>query len=74
MICSCSLREGDDDSPPVFPIQQLSGYHTQERNVYAVYSSRQYVDAKVTLFIEALKSSVGAELNGIARELIEGYV
>lgn len=50
-------------------VRVLPDYHTYERNVYAVYSSRQYVDAKITRFIDTLKARVGAQLAAIAAEL-----
>lgn len=51
-------------------VRVLPEYHTYERNVYAVYTSRQFVDAKITRFIEALKERVGGELAATARELV----
>lgn len=51
-------------------IRVLPDYFTEERNVYAVYSSRQFIDAKITRFIEVLKDKVGCQLAGIAEELI----
>lgn len=33
----------------------LPQFHTYERNVYAVYRSRQFVDAKIKRFVDALK-------------------
>lgn len=51
-------------------IRVLPDYHTYERNVYAVYTSRQFVDAKITRFIEALKARVGIRLAITAQELI----
>jgi DNA-binding transcriptional LysR family regulator len=50
----------------------LPEYHTYERNVYAVYTSRQFVDAKITRFIEMLKARVGAQLAATAKALIDG--
>lgn len=50
-------------------VRVLPDYHTHERNVYAVYTSRQFVDAKITRFIETLKERVGEELAATAREL-----
>jgi DNA-binding transcriptional LysR family regulator len=52
-------------------VRVLPDYHTQERNVYAVYTSRQFVDAKITRFIETLKERVGGQLAVIAQELID---
>jgi DNA-binding transcriptional LysR family regulator len=52
-------------------VRVLPDYHTQERNVYAVYTSRQFVDAKITRFIETLKERVGEQLAAIAQELID---
>lgn len=51
-------------------VRVLPQYHTQERNVFAVYSSRQFLDAKVTRFIETLKTQVGEQLAAIAQELV----
>lgn len=52
-------------------VRVLPDYHTYERNVYAVYTSRQFVDAKITRFIEALKDRVGSQLAATAKELID---
>ncbi|MFJ3485475.1 LysR family transcriptional regulator [Pseudomonas sp. NPDC090202] len=43
-------------------VRVLPDYHTDERNVYAVYTSRQFVDAKIKRFIEVLKQQVGNAL------------
>lgn len=51
-------------------VRVLPEYHTYERNIYAVYTSRQFVDAKITRFIEMLKTRVGGQLADTARELI----
>ena len=51
-------------------VRVLPDYHTEERNVYAVYTSRQFVDAKISRFVEVLKEQVGGQLAGIALELI----
>ncbi|MDH0746962.1 LysR family transcriptional regulator [Pseudomonas sp. GD03842] len=51
-------------------VRVLPEYHTYERNVYAVYTSRQSVDAKITRFIDALKVRVGSKLASTAQELI----
>ena len=48
----------------------LPEYHTYERDVYAVYTSRQFIDAKITRFIDTLKNRVGTELMNTAQELI----
>lgn len=53
-------------------VRVLPDYHTYERNVYAVYTSRQFVDAKITRFIDTLKAQVGSQLEATARELISG--
>jgi DNA-binding transcriptional LysR family regulator len=50
-------------------VRVLPQYHTWQRNVYAVYSSRQFVDAKVKRFVDALKRDVGGELDRYAKEL-----
>ncbi|WP_222945105.1 LysR substrate-binding domain-containing protein [Paraburkholderia sp. UCT2] len=50
-------------------VRVLPDYHTHSRNVYAVYSSRQFVDAKIKRFVDALKTQVGGELSAFAREL-----
>jgi DNA-binding transcriptional LysR family regulator len=52
-------------------VRVLPDFHTQERNVYAVYSSRQFVDAKISRFIEALKVRVGGQLSAITTELVK---
>ncbi|KQQ54521.1 LysR family transcriptional regulator [Pseudomonas sp. Leaf127] len=51
-------------------VRVLPEYHTHERNVYAVYTSRQFVDAKITRFIETLKLQVGTRLAEIVQQLI----
>lgn len=53
-------------------VRVLPEYHTYERNVYAVYTSRQFVDAKITRFIDMLKARVGAQLAATAKALIDG--
>ncbi|WDY60476.1 LysR family transcriptional regulator [Pseudomonas sp. PSKL.D1] len=50
-------------------VRVLPGYYTQARNVYAVYTSRQFVDAKITRFMEVLRATVGNELAAIAEAL-----
>jgi DNA-binding transcriptional LysR family regulator len=50
-------------------VRVLPDYHTHSRNVYALYSSRQFVDAKIKRFVDALKTRVGSELGALAREL-----
>lgn len=52
-------------------VRVLPDYHTYERSVYAVYTSRQFVDAKITRFIETLKKRVGTQLTITAEELID---
>jgi DNA-binding transcriptional LysR family regulator len=47
----------------------LPQYHTHVRNVYAVYPSRQFVDAKIKRFVESLKTHVAEHLEAYAREL-----
>ena len=51
-------------------VRVLPEFHTYERNVYAVYTSRQFIDAKITHFIDTLKNRVGAQLTMTAQELI----
>jgi DNA-binding transcriptional LysR family regulator len=50
-------------------VRVLPEYRTCERNVYAVYSSRQFVDAKIRRFVELLKRQIGAELDACTKEL-----
>ncbi|WP_110968829.1 LysR family transcriptional regulator [Pseudomonas huaxiensis] len=52
-------------------IRVLPDYHTQERNVYAVYTSRQHVDAKITCFIDLLKTRVGGQLAATAQAFVD---
>lgn len=52
-------------------VRVLPDYHTEARNVYAVYTSRQFVDAKISRFIEVLKERVGGQLALIASELVD---
>jgi DNA-binding transcriptional LysR family regulator len=52
-------------------VRVLPEYHTYERNVYAVYTSRQFVDAKITRFIDTLKVHVGSQLAATAQALID---
>src|SRR3546814_7646179 len=51
-------------------VRVLPDFHTYERNVYAIYNSRQFVDAKITRFIDTLKDRVGRHLAATAQELI----
>ncbi len=51
-------------------VRVLPDFHTHERNVYAVYTSRQFVDAKISRFIDTLKERVGEQLAATAHELI----
>lgn len=77
---SCALRDGAgigllaafaamDDLRSGALVRVLPQYHTQVRNVYAVYPSRQFVDAKIKRFVESLKTHVADELEGYAKEL-----
>ncbi|WP_315856246.1 LysR substrate-binding domain-containing protein [Burkholderia cepacia] len=50
-------------------VRVLPQFHTAQRNVYAMYSSRQFVDAKIKRFIDVLKVRVGDQLNAYAEEL-----
>ncbi|KXU93973.1 LysR family transcriptional regulator [Caballeronia megalochromosomata] len=50
-------------------VRVLPQFHTYERNVYAMYSSRQFVDAKIKRFIDLLKTHIGDELASYATEL-----
>ncbi|CAM3836884.1 HTH-type transcriptional activator AaeR [Pseudomonas reidholzensis] len=51
-------------------VRVLPDYYSEERNVYAVYTSRQFVDAKISRFIEALKTHVGNQLAATAAALV----
>ncbi|CDF85597.1 LysR family transcriptional regulator [Pseudomonas knackmussii B13] len=51
-------------------VRVLPEYHTQERNVFVVYSSRQFLDAKITRFIDTLKARVGDQLAATAQALV----
>lgn len=51
-------------------VRVLPGYHTDARNVYAVYTSRQFVDAKIKSFVDLLKTQVGGALQHHASTLI----
>jgi DNA-binding transcriptional LysR family regulator len=50
-------------------VRVLPQYHTYQRNVYALYPSRQFVDAKIKRFIEVLKLHVGDQLQAYCEEL-----
>jgi DNA-binding transcriptional LysR family regulator len=50
-------------------VRVLPRFHTYDRSVYAVYPSRQFVDAKIRRFIDVLKVQVGDELAAYANEL-----
>ncbi|WP_414450842.1 LysR family transcriptional regulator [Burkholderia sp. 22PA0099] len=50
-------------------VRVLPEYRTSQRGVFAVYPSRQFVDAKIKRFIDVLKTQVGEPLNQYAREL-----
>ncbi|WP_176053152.1 LysR family transcriptional regulator [Paraburkholderia caribensis] len=43
-------------------VRVLPDLKTRPRNVYAIYPSRQYLDAKIKTFVEFLKESVGRRL------------
>lgn len=77
---ACALRDGAgigllaafsaiDDLRNGTLVRVLPQYSTCVRNVYAVYPSRQFVDAKIKRFIDTLKVKVGAELDAYAVEL-----
>lgn len=51
-------------------VRVLPGYFTEARNVYAVYTSRQFVDAKIKRFIDVLKTQVGGALDACRLELV----
>lgn len=44
-------------------VRVLPDFHTHPRNVYVIYPSRQYLDAKTKTFIEFMKESVGKRLD-----------
>ncbi|WP_070107449.1 LysR family transcriptional regulator [Burkholderia plantarii] len=50
-------------------VRVLPGFHTHQRNVYAVYSSRQFVDARIRRFVELARTELGEALDACAREL-----
>jgi DNA-binding transcriptional LysR family regulator len=50
-------------------VRVLPEFHTYARHLYAVYLSRQFVDAKIKHFVETLREHVGAQLDACAREL-----
>lgn len=50
-------------------VRVLPEYYTNQRNVYALYPSRQFVDAKIKLFVDGLKLHVGEQLANYAAEL-----
>jgi DNA-binding transcriptional LysR family regulator len=50
-------------------VRVLPHFHTYQRNVYAVYPSRQFVDAKIKRFVDVLKVHVGEQLDLHATEL-----
>lgn len=50
-------------------VRVLPERHTHARNVYAVYSSRRFVDARIKRFIEVLHNEVGERLAACARAL-----
>jgi DNA-binding transcriptional LysR family regulator len=50
-------------------VRVLPRYHTSKRHVYAVYSSRQFIDARVKCFVDVLKTQLGAELSACLEEL-----
>lgn len=50
---------------PVFPGRRL-----RPHNIYALYASRRYLDAKIKTFLDFLKQSIPAMLSTQERELI----
>ncbi|WP_244121240.1 substrate binding domain-containing protein [Burkholderia gladioli] len=47
----------------------LPGYHTWRRKVFVMYSSRQFVDARIKRFVEFVRQHVGEPLEACAQEL-----
>lgn len=50
-------------------VRVLPDYRTSQRGVFAVYPSRQFVDAKIKRFIDVLKTQVGEPLDHYAQAL-----
>ncbi len=50
-------------------VRVLPKLYTNQRNVYALYPSRQFVDAKIKLFVDVLKLHVGEPLAHYAADL-----
>ncbi|WP_233237997.1 LysR family transcriptional regulator [Bordetella sp. LUAb4] len=50
-------------------VRVLPEYYTNQRNVYTLYPSRQFVDSKIKLFVDTLKLYVGEQLADYAAEL-----
>jgi hypothetical protein len=50
-------------------VRVLLKHYTNQRNVWALYPPRQIVDAKIKLFVDALKLHVGEQLAQFAAEL-----
>jgi DNA-binding transcriptional LysR family regulator len=50
-------------------VRVLPEYRLQKLNVYAVYPSRQYIDAKVTTFLEHLRLTLPSALEHEEKEI-----
>lgn len=48
-------------------VRVLPEYHLQSLNIYALYASRQYVDAKIRTFVECVRASIADALSEDAR-------
>lgn len=48
-------------------VRVLPDYHLQALNIYAVYASRQYVDAKIRTWVECVRASIADALAEDAR-------
>ena len=45
-------------------VRMMPNYRSQELNLYAIYPSRQYLDAKIKTWVEYLRGSLAYELSG----------
>ncbi|ABE29404.1 bacterial regulatory helix-turn-helix, lysR family protein [Paraburkholderia xenovorans LB400] len=55
-------------------VRVLDGHRLQSNNIYALYASRQYLDAKIRTFVEFLRENVPIQLAEQERELFHRLV
>jgi DNA-binding transcriptional LysR family regulator len=68
-VGSLAVYSAIDDILAGTLVRVLPDFHMRTRNVYAVYPSRHYVDAKIKTFVAFLKDSLGSRLASQEKEL-----